>query len=815
MPKVKYKVRKKGYAIKTIKDDPVKDDPIKDDPIKDDLEKKNNNLKNNNLKTREFVDDIIAIKCKLNSIVRSSELIKKFRNRAFLDSKIVTVGIQLFTVYINFICSKHHNMPIDLNTIRRCVRALIKDCQGSREIKRKDLDDAICNLYENGAIDYLKVKHFQFVDFYNDFVNSHNAMMKPIEACCDTYFTNLKQHIQSNFKKYQKRYLITKLKNALIGHDIAYPELGFIIYAIQNRVNGNNNYSYEVEERNTKFNEIINKTDEIKNIIIKFIKDEKKIVEKTIHCEIDKDKVIKVLPNSRIIEYLQYFYDILKELNRNNVRGFPLVPQFKTNVKHFRFDSRSFCDIYEEWKNIKVGTDNFDKNYNMYFDEMFLIRSNKKYRHTLKKYPDIRSISTDGYAVTILFERIKKVTYTPKTDIEKEQIEKETEKNINKKREKKEIILKDLETEINKCIQNPNGRLPTLFDARCVKTTEEYLNKYTISGNDPGNDLPCAITTEEGKHITINKNYINDLSHTTRNRELLKKHDETCPEKKEVDENLAASSKKVAGIEEYMKYVTTVSNNWINIWKYGEDEFLLEIKFNGYVFKNKAYSRVAKEIVEAIKNDKNIYARHEKYFDGEAFDKNKDKPIMIAFGTGNGSGTISNTKGSTPKGAIKRLMIELSKLVVVIATPETNTSKLCCFCHKYLKDVEVYSLIPKDKYKEENKKGNYEKPIEERIELTKEMSHIIHEHKQEKYEQKIGVREHLTESAEDIKKYKEQLFQMGCYRKSYRLHRCAEKHRYNTDHSILIERNVNASINMPQLMRLLLTTQNIGFYKKK
>ena len=596
------------------------------------------------------------------------------------------------------------------------------------------------------------------------------------------------------------------LSSALADYDIKYSDIKFIIYAIQHWVNDNTNFTYEVDKRRIKLNRIINKTIEIKKIIDGIIIDQKKILRDTIHCKIETNRIIESLPDVRIIEYLNYFYIMLKEINKYNVRGFPIVPQFKTNIKYFRFDSRSLCDIYQEWKNCKVGTQTFKTNYKKYFDEMFSIRDMKKYKNTLKRYPNIRSISTDGYATTILFEKLKIITYTPKSKETKEK-----EKTPMKKRSpKNKVILKDLKSEVDRCTNNSKGRLPTLFDARHIKTTQEYLNEYDIAGDDPGNERVAKITTSSGKHITINKGYVNDLGHVTRNKELLERHKNNNPSYIETLKALTVS-KKMAGVDNYMKYVKTICDNWINIWKYNDDQYLLGINFNSYVFKGKAYSRIAREIVEAIKNDRNIYKRHEKYFDREKFNDNKNKPIMIAIGTGNGSGTITNTKGSTPKGAIKRLMHELSKLVVVIATPEQNTSKLCCFCHAYLEGVDTYAFNTKKKYDDDK----YEQSIEDRIFLTKELTHIIHEDKQEKYEKSIGVRDNLSFTSEEIEKTKEELFQLGCYNESYRLHRCANKHCFNTNRPILIERDTSASMNMPQIMKMLVTTQQFGVYAKK
>src|SRR5207253_10872252 len=72
-----------------------------------------------------------------------------------------------------------------------------------------------------------------------------------------------------------------------------------------------------------------------------------------------------------------------------------------------------------------------------------------------------------------------------------------------------------------------------------------------------------------------------------------------------------------------------------------------------------------------------------------------DKPILFAAGKGNGSMTISNTKGSGPKGPIKSLIKELSKYAVVVLTPEDNTSRLCNICKEDVSHVEVFKTKSK------------------------------------------------------------------------------------------------------------------------
>ena len=128
------------------------------------------------------------------------------------------------------------------------------------------------------------------------------------------------------------------------------------------------------------------------------------------------------------------------------------------------------------------------------------------------------------------------------------------------------------------------------------------------------------------------------------------------------------------------------------------------------------------------------------YFDDELKETLKNKPIMIAFGKGNGDITISNTKNSSSHGPIKRILYELSKFSLIILTDENNTSKLCNSCHKELNHVDVIEDISKKKIQiEENKKkedGKYKTKME-RIKRGKELKNAIKKEKDKKKKKEL------------------------------------------------------------------------------
>ena len=172
---------------------------------------------------------------------------------------------------------------------------------------------------------------------------------------------------------------------------------------------------------------------------------------------------------------------------------------------------------------------------------------------------------------------------------------------------------------------------------------------------------------------------------------------------------------------------------------------------------------------------------------------NKEKPILIALGSGNGSNTISNTKGCSPKGPISKLIFELSKYCIVIMTPEYNTSQLCSECGNYLEDVLCFHYPSNKKIsleidkqikdinnndEKERTKKQLRDEITKNIKIVKKESRNIHKLKK----LKIGNTDisELSLINKKIEDKEETVFQTGYYKASYRLRRCANKHEHSS-----------------------------------
>lgn len=775
-------------------------------------------------------DNTTSVKFKLNTFAIDGQLKNIIRRRVKKCNMILIEGIFLFNLYILHLCKFDFDISINSNTIRRCVRLLLRDSSSSRKGKNGDIP----NQEEEDTLISIIFNQFNNLLFENRldiFVDNEDATMKPIEYTCDVYFTNLIQHIETNFKRYQKKYLIAKLYYLLDGK-LSQAEIRAIIYKIQQHINGNVEYNYISEHKLDRFTKIVNKTNEIRQIIDGFISSEKYTLKSKIQYDISHEKTIKLTSKQNILEYLKYFHLILEELNTLGIGGFNIVPQFRPKIRHITFDQRILCPIYNEWKNVNIGTNMFKQNYNKYFDMMFNIRHMNKYRHLLSTHPYITTFSTNGYEVSVHLEKIK--------------TNRKKQKGFTKRKKKEQHLKIDFETEYKNWIKKQIGIKSLTFNVGDLKSTDDFiLDTFDLGGADIGNQVVIDIEMQNGMHKTINKNYLNDIAHVTINRKKLDDFKSENSEMRVIDKKLSNCNTKTTDDQTYIKYMQEIRDNWDAIWEYHTKDKIFAINFDSYVNKDKAISRVAREIIRDIKDKSTVPKRYIKYFDDEMFEKTKDRPILLAVGNGNGTGTISNTKGTSPKGSIKKLINELSKYCIIIQTPEPNTSKYCSECMKSdhkseLQGVEVYKYPAKKNFKREN--DNHERrfketftnfysrcngnvlcpPIEQRIKMTESAKHNTHVLKRKLHELKRAnhknkmTRELVQITKNEIDRLDGLVNEFECYdNESYRLRRCAARHLHSNNRCILLERNVNAAINMIKIMLTIITTGKLGNFAIK
>ncbi len=488
--------------------------------------------------------------------------------------------------------------------------------------------------------------------------------------------------------------------------------------------------------------------------------------------------------NENIYYYLKYFKHMLDEIKRldvkNKTKRFTLLPQLSAKSRYFTFDRRSLAPLYNKMKSTgknKVPGYKFEAEFANYFPKMFTIK--EKFRNRVKKFPLIKTIATDGYTIAIHFERDK---ITPANG--------GIQNNEEEGQEKKPLL--DFESEYNKESKKRNRQM--IYEASELETTEEYLKRFNIGGVDPGNQVMFDITMESGLHFTIHKNYYNDLAHITRNTNIKNKKIKKQGLDKIYSSLAENGNTKTTSVEEYTGYVKNVRQHWNVLWNFCNKPLMKSLDFDTDINKTKAVAKIGKEIVEKCRDEKNLVKKYEKYTDKNKFKKSDGKQILLCMGKGNGNTTVSNTKGTSAHGPVKRIINELSKRCVVVLTPEHCTSKNCCICDKELVDVDVFT-VPKE-YDEHTlntiKEG--------REEIRNDKRHIWKKKIEgtKKAEMEIWIRE----LNDDIKEM--ELDGVHYYGSSYRLRRCVTKHP-TLNRCKLWERNHNASINMMKKMQKTIT----------
>ena len=220
-----------------------------------------------------------------------------------------------------------------------------------------------------------------------------------------------------------------------------------------------------------------------------------------------------------------------------------------------------------------------------------------------------------------------------------------------------------------------------MYDADNITCSDEYLNKYHKKGIDSGNQNMIYQVSEAERSTIITKGYYNEISHINLNK---RKQDELIKDCKmnDIYKELSDTSRTTTKYQDYNKYVLIVRKYSQDIWTfYGRDD-VRGLKYDTYVNKRSAICKIVRELVPGVRggkrkkeredNDKEgeiineekglsfqDYSasgkhkgehrkhRRDAYFDADKHNKIKGLPTMIAFGKGNGSLTINNTKGCT------------------------------------------------------------------------------------------------------------------------------------------------------------------------
>ena len=320
------------------------------------------------------IDLTYCIKTKLNCITSDNNLKNILHDRTININKIILEGMYLFHIYMLHILSNNICMEIDENTIRRCIRILIPD---SAENRKKDDEDTL--------IKFVNEKYFNLDKSFSSF----KGLTSAIDSTTNPYYTNLQLHISRNFKRYQKKYLRSRLRSYAKdnNYNISDSDIKFILHAVQHKINGNSDYSYKIEKRKNKYAQLSN---DIK--LDNFINNESKILKSCISFDIDTSDELdsKSIKSDKIFHYLKYFFHIESELIKNSVKGIHIIPHFVPKVRSIKWEARALYDVYNVWKltlnksHKCIDVISFQDNFDKYFSEMFP-KIKIRYKKMLKK----------------------------------------------------------------------------------------------------------------------------------------------------------------------------------------------------------------------------------------------------------------------------------------------------------------------------------------------------------------------------------------------------------------------------------------------
>ncbi len=778
-----------------------------------------------------MASDYYAIKFKLNTIVNDPKLLVIINNWVLKENKIIFEAMNLLNNYIFYCLDNNLSIQIDTTLIRQCCMLIINPKNKIGRIKtnfakpdltdkteeeiiiiNKKYDDTKENYKKKGEINKARVEPLKLAfDKYFpkdniEVFKNESGITIPIELFSNTFFANIENHLQLNYFKFQLRYLICIVKNKLLAHKLDDYQISTISRYIQKCITLNENIDFIC---NDKFPELI--FSKIKKNVKKIINEQIKLIliKRSNYADLKitaetsmyyKKSYEQTNLKSSNNEVIKYFAIMSKYLCDYKEKSFSIIPQISLGYQHITFDERIMSDIYNEWKSEKITRKVFMENYTKYFNEMFNI--NIKSKKFYKKGYIPKVLSTDGYSVSVMF------TIKKKDDIKNKKNAVKVKKTVKKKALINEVEKVNLST-LNKGIALKNG----MYDADKIICSEEYLKLYHKKGVDSGNKYMIAQVSEAERSTIITKGYYNEISHINLNK---RKIDKFIKEDKmdEIYKELSETTRQTTNNNMYNKYVLLMRKHNKLIWAfYGRDD-VRELKYDTYINKRSAICKIVRELVPGVKggkkrkhknkknkkNERGEQRKHKKdeYFDAYKHKKVKELPTMIAFGKGNGSLTINNTKGCSSHGPIKRIVNALSKVCLVILTNEDYSSQMCCKCEHKLTHTKVIEDINNKKIKkEEDKKKEYDtyKTKMERIEEGKKLRTEIKE------ETNIKTKKEKEKRMTELK-VEYQCYKLCCCKNK----ECGHK---------LWHRDINAAKNMITIMIRQLTNKPLGVFEKK
>jgi regulator of sigma D len=467
-------------------------------------------------------------------------------------------------------------------------------------------------------------------------------------------------------------------------------------------------------------------------------------------------------------------------LTSNGQKSFSVVPQNSLDLHHIQFDCRSLPAIYDDTFNETVNMKDFEVNFVTYFDKLFNL---KKLRLRMQKrdfYP--KYIFSDGFSISVGFAK-KCITRKTKTKSKPKKISSDNKTNLES-------------------FNNGKPLMSGIFEGDNVICSQKYLDQYNVIAYDVNNKNMFKGISDSNKIYGVTKMEYNELSHITLNT---KKKNELININgiDEIYEQLSTHSKHTSNIDVYNNYINNVYDNMDTLYNFYESDDVRKLKYDTYINTQKAVSEILRQLIPSIKSThkvkKKIKGRIVKqkkdpYFNEELEKTLKGKPTLLLVGKGSGNLTISNIRGTTMKGPIKKIINEMSKYCLVILVDEYNTSKLCNTCKNEVTHERVINDINKHKIKREIKAKEKDVNYITKIEKIKTGRKI----------QKEIKNESCATSRKE--KYKELNNVYICFP-------CHSQSNCNTCKKVW-QRDTCASLNIKEVGKLKLLGQNLGRFSR-